>query len=266
MRLICPNCGAQYEVDDKVIPDDGRDVQCSNCGHTWFQRPAHFDQDLADELNQELSEEPQAPGPDGKPVPQRRGLDPQIAGVLQEEAAHEAAVRRGDKSGLETQPDLGLDDTSERAASRSAAARSRMAKMRGVDEGSPEAIAAALAAASASRRDLLPDIEEINSSLRASNEHQNADADQTLGGPTKQSTKPKGKGGFRRGFILMIALAAILVVVYLYAPDIARAVPQTEPYLAAYVDFANTFSVRVDELISTIKNKVLGLIASVTGG
>ncbi|HHB81612.1 MAG TPA: thioredoxin, partial [Aliiroseovarius sp.] len=40
MRLVCPNCGAQYEVDSRVIPENGRDVQCSNCGHTWFQKPA----------------------------------------------------------------------------------------------------------------------------------------------------------------------------------------------------------------------------------
>lgn len=39
MRLICPNCGAQYEVADDVIPTAGRDVQCSNCGHTWFETP-----------------------------------------------------------------------------------------------------------------------------------------------------------------------------------------------------------------------------------
>lgn len=37
MRLICPNCAAQYEVDEAVIPEAGRDVQCSNCGHTWWQ-------------------------------------------------------------------------------------------------------------------------------------------------------------------------------------------------------------------------------------
>ncbi len=39
MRLVCPNCSAQYEVDGSMIPDDGRDVQCSNCGHTWFELP-----------------------------------------------------------------------------------------------------------------------------------------------------------------------------------------------------------------------------------
>ena len=43
MRLVCPNCGAQYEVDDRVIPDSGRDVQCSSCGHAWYQMPAHLE-------------------------------------------------------------------------------------------------------------------------------------------------------------------------------------------------------------------------------
>ena len=40
MRLVCPNCSAQYEVDAGVIPDEGRDVLCSNCGHAWFQLSA----------------------------------------------------------------------------------------------------------------------------------------------------------------------------------------------------------------------------------
>jgi predicted Zn finger-like uncharacterized protein len=37
MRLVCPNCEAKYEVPDDAIPDTGRDVQCTNCGHSWFQ-------------------------------------------------------------------------------------------------------------------------------------------------------------------------------------------------------------------------------------
>ena len=37
MRLICPNCAAQYEVAEDAIPESGRDVQCANCGDTWFQ-------------------------------------------------------------------------------------------------------------------------------------------------------------------------------------------------------------------------------------
>jgi resuscitation-promoting factor RpfA len=40
MRLVCPNCEAKYEVPEDAIPDSGRDVQCTNCGHTWFQMRA----------------------------------------------------------------------------------------------------------------------------------------------------------------------------------------------------------------------------------
>ncbi|MBM7066326.1 zinc-ribbon domain-containing protein [Actibacterium sp. 188UL27-1] len=50
MRLTCPSCGAQYDVDDHVMPSDGRDVQCSSCGHTWFQQPEAKERDLAAEL------------------------------------------------------------------------------------------------------------------------------------------------------------------------------------------------------------------------
>lgn len=37
MRLICPNCNAQYNVDEALIPEEGRDVQCATCKKTWFQ-------------------------------------------------------------------------------------------------------------------------------------------------------------------------------------------------------------------------------------
>ncbi len=40
MRLVCPKCVAQYEVADGTIPDSGRDVQCANCNHIWFQDAA----------------------------------------------------------------------------------------------------------------------------------------------------------------------------------------------------------------------------------
>lgn len=37
MRLTCPNCTAAYDIDAGLIAPDGREVQCSECGHTWFQ-------------------------------------------------------------------------------------------------------------------------------------------------------------------------------------------------------------------------------------
>lgn len=36
MRLTCPNCGAEYQVPDGVIPPGGKHVQCSACHTRWF--------------------------------------------------------------------------------------------------------------------------------------------------------------------------------------------------------------------------------------
>lgn len=37
MRIVCPRCVAQYEVDESAIPETGREVQCANCENIWFQ-------------------------------------------------------------------------------------------------------------------------------------------------------------------------------------------------------------------------------------
>ena len=52
MRLICPNCDAEYQVDDAAIPETGRDVQCSNCGHAWFQ--VHANAELSREAEEDV--------------------------------------------------------------------------------------------------------------------------------------------------------------------------------------------------------------------
>lgn len=56
MRLVCPNCDAEYEVDDAAIPREGRDVQCSNCGHAWFQ--AHPEVEIDQEAEADLYDAP----------------------------------------------------------------------------------------------------------------------------------------------------------------------------------------------------------------
>jgi predicted Zn finger-like uncharacterized protein len=243
MRLTCPNCDAQYEVPDEVIPDTGRDVQCSNCGQTWFQHhPDHEPDEEEDALvlppdisaeDEEISPPP-PPQPE-MPQPQRRQLDPAVADILRQEAEAEQAARRTRASEtLESQPDLGLDDSgpAEREDDprrRAREAQQRMARMRG--EPAPAGDAAMNAAALGSRRDLLPDIEEINSTLRK-------DGDRTRPATVhgaEAEPAPRRRGGFRRGFTLMLAIAAVLALLYTYAPQIARAVPQVDPYLSSYV-------------------------------
>lgn len=36
VKSECPGCRIIYEFEGKLIPADGRDMQCSNCGHEWL--------------------------------------------------------------------------------------------------------------------------------------------------------------------------------------------------------------------------------------
>jgi predicted Zn finger-like uncharacterized protein len=97
MRLTCPNCGAQYEVPDEVIPETGRDVQCSNCGDTWFQPhrdhvPEHAEDAAPESGDWDEPEAPTAPPPpaaeDFAPPP---GDEQQAPEAAQADAANEDA-------------------------------------------------------------------------------------------------------------------------------------------------------------------------------
>ncbi len=268
MRLTCPNCGAQYEVPDDVIPSEGRDVQCSNCGTTWFQ--PHADQmnepvpdeapaaapppeDPADLPEQTPVAEPAEAAEAPEPAP-RRELDPEVTGILQEEAERETRLRAAEDAGLETQPDLGLTDTADDAERRAQQARERVDRIKGPEEGAaprdpaPDldeaAIAAAVAETENARRDRLPNIDELNSSLRPTGS-ETAD-DEAPAEPA--ASQP----GFARGFAIPLLIVAILLLLYLAAPQIAASVPALEPALAAYVGAIDQLRSWLDGLISSV--------------
>ena len=249
MRLICPNCGAQYEVADDVIPPTGRDVQCSNCGHTWFETP--FASEAAEVAGLAGAVEPAypapaaapeprsepEPAPDAEPAPEpepapvavaaRSAISPQIAEILREEAAREEAARRAEVApALESQPDLGLEHSFDPDDQRAEEARRRMARLRG--EAAP-VIGAPMTAAASARRELLPDIEEINSTLRATSDRS------SLGQPEPAAVPDQRRRGFGTGFVTVLLLAAAFAALYAFAPRIAAAVPQAEPVLTRYV-------------------------------
>ena len=35
MIVSCPNCNKKFKISEKLIPDNGRLLQCSNCNHKW---------------------------------------------------------------------------------------------------------------------------------------------------------------------------------------------------------------------------------------
>lgn len=253
MRLKCPNCGAEYEIDAAMIPEAGRDVQCAACGHGWFQEREAGDKSgaiLLDTLKPphpaappEVSKpptppaaEPKAPVPDTGAflTPDRRSLDPAVRKVLEEEAARERRARAaeaGDGGSIETQGDLGLDAASPEAKPK-------------VADGVFGGASAGLAKAKAPRAASLPDIDEINSSLRATSERDPRTEAAALS-PQDRSRKR----GFRLGFgLVMIVLAAALLS-YGNAPRLADQFPEMRDPLARYVDRVNGLRDGIDSAL-----------------
>lgn len=270
MRLVCPNCDAQYEVGDDAIPAGGRDVQCSNCGHAWFQLAPEVEAAMTAEA--ELFDPPEsiaepAPVPEARPAPEsgspesgspvqgvspaqvpRRSLDESVLNVLREEAAHEAMVRRSERPRpLETQPELGLDAAPAAPAPMVPAINPtarRIAQLKGTLLDPPQQQVIVGQAKPAPRRELLPDIEEINSSLRASSDRRQGMIDD-LPGPDDSG----GKSGFRSGFVLMMVIAVAAVATYVMAPKIVQQIPASADTMAAYVSAVDHARLWLDGLM-----------------
>ena len=269
MRLICPNCGAQYAVADGVIPTGGRDVQCSNCSHTWFETPGASSNDQPPEPRKVTPSTPAADPsdpysgsiddafknvadePDVAPAPQppvdRKPVDRSVADILREEAALETAQRRTEIGGnIESQSDLGLSDPTPEPPKQP----TPQPDPDPVPVAAAAAAAATAAAASASRRELLPDIEEINSSLRS-------DVERAQDNVSDEDTASAQKRrGFRRGFLTVLLILLIFVVVYLYADEIAMMVPALADGLKSYVDAVDVGRIWLDDNVQLMLQSI----------
>jgi predicted Zn finger-like uncharacterized protein len=270
MRLTCPNCGAQYEVPDAVIPVSGRDVQCSNCGTTWFQN--HSDHTPPRPPEPEDMPEP-APGPEPAPAPEpertsaaQRRLDPSVAEILRQEAERERAARAAEAdTRIGTQPDLDLGEPEPDQARRTQEARARIQHLRG-DQPADNATAPADRGtrdddpdeifddekderlAPGSRHNLFPDIDEINSSLNSSE-----DAAGPLA-PTISEYAPPARddGGFRTGFRLAVVICVAALVIYLMAPQISALWPASKAPLTQYVQALDNLRAALSATVSAL--------------
>ena len=269
MRLVCPNCDAEYEVDASAIPDGGRDVQCSNCGHAWFQLSPEVEAEMAAEealfdapapiQSPQVSVATQSPEqgkPDAdssqpdlhpaepaRPLPAARSIDESVLAVLREEAEREVEARKIDPPVVETQTELGLEAPA-------AAVSRRLARIKG----EPEPVVKPQ-----TRREMLPEIEEINSTLRASSERrsgQSAAIAETLGEDSAR------KSSFRSGFVLMLVLAVALLTAYVMAPKLAQQFPAAAGALQAYGAAVDAARVSLDGMLKSAIGFLKGLAGS----
>ena len=256
MRLICPNCGAQYEVAVDVIPTGGRDVQCSNCGHTWFKQPSAS---LSAELGAATAPPPEPvteadlitpPLPDHEPnqrVPTQRELSSDVTDILRQEVAYEKSAREADTNTIETLPDLDLSyNPNEDLRSRNA--RDRLAHLRGEAENSATSRTTVKTImeqkSNAPRRKLLPDIEEINSTLRS-----NSNAN-TIFNEDIDTVRPRSR--FKRGFRYATAVILIAFTIYIFSQQINDLAPQIGTYLTSYVEWVDKLRILLDQQLSAL--------------
>ena len=293
MRLVCPNCDAEYEVDDAAIPRDGRDVQCSSCGHAWFQvhpeveAEQDAEADLYDAPTGALAAAPDVedevaagtvaapviePGPVIEPEPEpevpvmappkARTLDETVLAVLREEAEREAASRRAEtapRPALESQTEMPLAAASDPGGM--AAAVRRIARMRGV-AAEPAVVVEAeavpeVAAVPRSRGKMFPAIEDINSTLRATGDRDKG-ADDAMS-DALPDLRNKRRSGFRRGFVLLVVVAVTLVALYVLAPLIAARVPALAAAASAYVAAVDAARVWLDANLRALVAMLRGL-------
>jgi tetrahydromethanopterin S-methyltransferase subunit F len=250
-----------------VIPDEGRDVQCSNCGDTWYQEhpdhPAARAPDVPEDDDAPDGEYPDdTEGRDDDrredhrerivPETPHSGLDASVRDMLREEADREEELRAIEAAGgLESQPELGLDGGGgDDAARREAEARGHMARIRGEDPARPAPRQDP--AASDSRRGLLPNIDEINATLKSDDDVSLRNALSTHIGESGSGVEARQRSGFARGFAISLIVVMVLVLVYAKAPKISQAVPQVDPALNVYVSLVDQARLWLDTRIGDL--------------
>lgn len=232
-----------------MIPPEGRDVQCSNCSTTWYQPGRRTD--AATQIEPERappappapSQADPEPEPDAEltaaPMPERRELEPAIRDILRQEADREARLRRAEAGLVETQAEMPLVEDRDGGAQTPRRAELDAAVDAFVSDGTPQERPVAA-------RDLFPDIEQINSTLRDTSDRSGADADasdiDTL------DTAPRRRSGVRLGFLLAMALAAAGAVLYGNADLLGVTLPALAPVLETFVDTVNAARFWLDDM------------------
>ena len=252
MRLICPNCSAQYEVPPEAVPLSGRDVQCSACGHTWFEVPgtlAASSKDAGpaaapvsepvpepardepwdrvpvvtddDEEFDDIEEVRVAP----PPLPsQRPSVSPEIADILRSEAALEVEARAAEDADR-LAPMAPLATISDRPGP---TAIPRSLPLQEVAP-RPTVVESASSRPARPARPAELDVAQVNAALRTSNDRAAA--------RSTPVAAPRRRSGFGAGVWGALLVIALLALLYALRPQIVAALPQAaavlDPYAAA---------------------------------
>lgn len=107
IKLGCPKCGTEYRLPKEAIPETGREVECTACGHSWLAlapsagsadmagKPAVVRHAASESGASADSDESRSPAPADIPPLQRR-LPDNVLSILREEVEFERRARQGE--------------------------------------------------------------------------------------------------------------------------------------------------------------------------
>jgi predicted Zn finger-like uncharacterized protein len=188
IRLTCPECGAEYRVDASAIPADGRDVECSSCGHGWHEPGAAVPKGPAT-----------AAVADGPKL--NRPLSDSVLSVLREEAEL-ARRQRGEAVEPEAAPEEAIEDATVILASDPPMAGP--APSRHINDRPQRPTQTA------------PPQERLEATVNRTTPHGHA---RTLDPLHEEDVEAKDRAGYLRGFALSLAVAASLLLAYVLTAD-----------------------------------------------
>lgn len=261
MRLVCPKCSSQYEVDISLFPDEGREVQCSNCEEIWFQHPVEEEKplrldDVADKVT-ETDERPRFARPSERlEDDEQREL---AAAVRQEIAAREEpAPDRPSRRRIERAPEPVADDEI------LSQLREQIQKEGGDFEGDGPTKSSKRNLAKAAEHAGIAVGDQPSPSGRSWDAPSDDAGDDSRQGrkwrrkekrakpePAKRQRRSRGGNlaaalrevevrnqrssmGFRHGFLTAVIIAMIGSGIYMFQDDIAQSYPPATPWLAEY--------------------------------
>lgn len=173
--------------------------------------------------------------------PARREIAPGVREILREEAERETRLRRGEPTSVETQSEMPLEQGNDVEAARAR----RRAELDGAEDAfGPDA------GGGETRRDLLPDIDEINSTLRATGDRSGAEADAS--DIDTIVTSSRRRRGVRIGFVLVLFLVALGSWIYANPTAITNALPMAEPIVAQFLALADGARFWLDDLAQSL--------------
>ena len=225
MLIKCPNCNANYEVPNDIIPATGRDVQCSNCSKTWFVTGLSGKKTVKDKISN-------YEGPESSGLPKfettdsflkdksTKDIDGDVLEILREEADLELRTRKADRS---------ASSTAQKPSSKRAIKNSTKDNRKAHDA-------------------ILPNNIEIGTTL-----------EETLAPnlPDEVPEKSKTKSG-KLGFAIGFAIIGVCWAAFTYEDSITQSVPQAEVYMEIYKNYVDFLLAMRDgvlkNLIEQIKN------------